>query len=169
MPQANRSVSLFAELGGEGLAHFTPEERAARRKRVAKLRVEGYTVNEIAALVKIGRKTVIADIEHEMNPANRRENNTALLEIELERLNVATKTVMKRVVDKDDFGNIYAVDRLLAIQSRRSQYLGLDASQRGTDHNDVDDWLAHIVGDDSDADEGVDDELDSEADFETED
>lgn len=149
------------------MAKFTPAERAERRRRAWDLRVEGYTLTEISRELKVGLATVHNDLERMGTPA-RRESNRVLLEIELDRLDRMTRVAQARALDTDDFGNIYAMDRVLAMQNRRAAYLGLDAKDRGTDHNDVDAWLNEMIGDTPGADHvEVDHDLDSEVDDET--
>lgn len=137
---------------------FTPAERDRRRQRVAELRILGWTVNEICKELKVGRLTVRSDIKAVFDPALR-ESNREILEIELGRLETATKSMMKRMMALDD---PTAVARLLDIMKRRSDYLGLDAAQRGSDHNDVDAWLSGLIdGEDEEAEDG---DLDAEID-----
>lgn len=111
---------------------------AMRRGEAIKLRLKGYSFEDIRKDLNYATTAKVrADIRQAMKDVGREEASDAL-DLELMRLDQALVQVMKQV----EKGNLFAVDRMLAIQARRSSYLGLDAQQRDDDYSDVDRWLA---------------------------
>lgn len=106
------------------------------------------------------------------------EDNQVALRLELERLDQMLLACMRiiakpppkvtynggeygegvvELLPADEDVRLRAMDKMIKIQQRRSEYLGLDVSHRRDDdeHNQVDAWLAGQLGLDDDPDETV--------------
>lgn len=103
---------------------FSAQERV---KLALKLRLSGATFQEIAEAgigysnkgsVSRAVKKALADIP--------REEATMVLQMELARLDVALRAIWPKILQ----GDLWAIDRLIAIQNRRARYLGLDDFQQ---------------------------------------
>lgn len=97
-------------------------QAARNRAKAMELREMGYKYIEIAAKmglsVSYSHKMVKTAIELlSKEPAER------VRTIELQRLDVALKAIMPKVKK----GNFQAIDRMIALQARRTKYLALDA------------------------------------------
>src|SRR5215207_3430388 len=116
---------------------FTDAPQQERRTEVARLLRHQYTEGQIAAQLGVTRRTVGRDVVA-LRAAwrQRREPDTdAWVDSELERLAVAERAVWPKV----EAGNLFAIDRLLAIMDRRARYLGLDAppARESNGHGDT--------------------------------
>ena len=92
--------------------------------QVLKLRHDGYTVAEVAAKVGISplRAHVVIDDAIKELQDDSTKHAAAIKEVELLRLETATKAIMPGVED----GNLGAISVLLKVQDRRAKFLGLD-------------------------------------------
>lgn len=104
-----------------------------RQRQVADLLRGHHTAGAIAARLGVTRRTVERDVKAlRAQWRERRQIDTdAWVDSELERLAVAERAVWPKV----EKGDLWAVDRLLAIMDRRARYLGLDAVQQRDDGN----------------------------------
>ena len=92
--------------------------------QVLKLRHDGYTVAEVAAKVGISplRAHVVIDDAIKELQDDSTKHAAAIKEVELLRLETATKAIMPGVED----GSLNAISMLLKVQDRRAKFLGLD-------------------------------------------
>jgi len=98
----------------------------ARQQQVANLVRNHYTAMQIATRLGVPRRTIDRDIAALRTQWRERRaiDTDEWVNSELERLAVAERAVWPKV----ESGNLFAVDRLLAILDRRARYLGLDAN-----------------------------------------
>jgi hypothetical protein len=96
--------------------------------QVLKLRHDGYTVQEVAARVGISpiRAHVVIDDAIKELQDDTTKHAAAIREIELLRLETATKAVMPNVEE----GNLGAINTLIKIQDRRAKYIGIDSPSK---------------------------------------
>jgi len=97
-----------------------------RRAKVAELLRHHYTEGQIARKLGAGLRTVSRDVValREEWRSHRTIDTDAWVDAELDRLAVAERAVWPKV----EKGDLWAIDRLLAIMDRRTRYLGLDAA-----------------------------------------
>jgi len=101
---------------------------AAERERDAlELRKTGMTYEQIAKKLEMSSTGAYKCVSRALErlEAETGEKANEVRKLELERLDVMLAGVWK----KAQAGNVYAVDRVLRIQERRSKYLGLDAQE----------------------------------------
>ena len=99
--------------------------RAVDAALMLKLRRDGYPIEHIAGVVSLSPLACLAAINDALKEiqGDSREYATQIREIELQRLDLATKAIMDKVED----GSHADIDMMLKLQKRRSAYLGLDA------------------------------------------
>ncbi len=97
--------------------------KAAKRRREAlELRERGWTYVQIAAEIGVTPSAAWKSVKVGMDilvkePAER------VRVLETQRLDIALKAIMKKV----ESGDLNAIDRMIALQGRRSKFLALDA------------------------------------------
>jgi DNA-binding CsgD family transcriptional regulator len=93
-----------------------------------RLRREGLTHREIAARLGVAPATAYRRIRHALDEVNERnvEDATTLRSLEMLRLDELQNAIWQRATD----GDVRALDRILAIMTRRAKLLGLDAPER---------------------------------------
>lgn len=108
-----------------------------RREKVAKFKLAGWTVRDIAGHLKCSVGTVQSDIDAAYAAAE--DNAEAYIKrekaISLARLEVANKGIWPGV----EAGDLDAVDRLVKLESRRAKTIGFDAPEKR-------DLNAHVTG-----------------------
>jgi hypothetical protein len=104
------------------------ERIALRRREALRLRAMGQKYAEIGEALGVSEATAWRDCTGELK-RTRDETGEAAEEVrvlELERLDIATKGVMPKVLEGDE----RATDVMLRIQARRAKLLGLDSPDR---------------------------------------
>jgi hypothetical protein len=93
-----------------------------------RLRRDGLTHREIAARLGVAPATAYRRIRHGLDQINERnlEDAGTLRSLEMLRLDELQNAIWQRATD----GEVRALDRILAIMTRRAKLLGLDAPQR---------------------------------------
>lgn len=116
-----------------------------RQTQVAALVRKHYTTSEIASRLGVTPRTVSNDLTTlRAQWRERREVDTdEWVSSELERLAVAERAVWPKV----EKGNLFAIDRLLAIMERRARYLGLDANPTQTQQTAITVNVAYLGAD----------------------
>ena len=99
--------------------------RTVDTAQMLKLRRDGYPIEHIAGVVNMSPIACLAAINDAVKDlqGDSREYAVQIREMELQRLELATKAIMPNV----EAGDHEAIDMLLKVQKRRSSYLGLDA------------------------------------------
>jgi hypothetical protein len=92
-----------------------------------RLRRDGLTHREIAARLGVAPATAYRRIRHGLDQINERnlEDAGTLRSLEMLRLDELQNAIWQRATD----GEVRALDRILAIMTRRAKLLGLDAPQ----------------------------------------
>jgi len=105
--------------------YIKTEADALNDRDALRLRSEGLSYREIAERLGVDTSTAYRRVQRALSavPAEDVETHRAL---ELDRLDALQRAVWDKAID----GNLNALDRVLAIMSRRSKLLGLDAPQR---------------------------------------
>ena len=93
-----------------------------------RLRREGLTHRAIAARLGVAPATAYRRVRHALDQVNARtvEDAATLRSLEMLRLDELQNAIWQRAIDGDG----KALDRVLAIMTRRTKLLGLDAPQR---------------------------------------
>ena len=103
-------------------------ERLGRQKEALRLRAYGFSFQQIAGELDVGKTTAFKYYQDAITEA--RQENLALAEsardLELERCDIALRAIAAEVRS----GNLAAIDRWIKIIERRSAILGIDASDR---------------------------------------
>lgn len=110
---------------------------AQRRTRIARLKVCGYSVREIAEEIGCCTATVSNDMKalREEWRKERLDDVEEARTLELKRLDIATQKILDHIQSSatTDAGapiDLMAIDRLAKIGERRSKLLGLDQPER---------------------------------------
>jgi len=113
---------------GQFASGLTPEALAHRQAQAYKMRLAGTPYDGIADALGISRYTAARDVKaaHEAFRRETAEELALMRQQQLDRLNLALFAVMPLVKK----GDLPAVDRMLAIEKRRSDLMGLDAPRR---------------------------------------
>lgn len=106
--------------------------RAIDTAQLLKLRRDGYPIEHIAGVMKMSPIACLAAINDALKElqGDSRDYADQIREIELQRLDLATKAVMPAV----EKGDREAIDLMLKVQKRRSAYLGLDDAKKVDAH-----------------------------------
>ena len=130
-PMQKNDPALNSEVktpGGQFASTLTPEALALRQYQAYKMRLAGASYDDIGRTLKISRKTASRDCAavHAELKADIVEDIDTIRAQQLARLDIALFAIMPDVKK----GRLLAVDRLLAIEDRRSKLLGLDAAKK---------------------------------------
>ncbi|HXI14810.1 MAG TPA: hypothetical protein VNM48_00465 [Chloroflexota bacterium] len=103
---------------------YSTIQRDERRTRVARLLRLHYSEGKIAQEVGVSRSTICGDVKaiRAEYQALRQQDVDAVVNEELDRLAVMERAIWPKL----EAGNLFAIDRQLAIMERRAKYLGLD-------------------------------------------
>ncbi len=107
---------------------LSPEAVLFRQAQAYKMRLAGAPYDGIASALGVSSTTAARDVKaaHEAFRRETAEELALMRQQQLDRLNLALFAVMPLVKK----GDLPAVDRMLAIEKRRSDLMGLDAPRR---------------------------------------
>lgn len=99
---------------------------AERRQQAFELRKRGMSVREIADAMGMSAMGICKMLEVVMNQikATTTENAQEVRRMELARLDV----MLAGIWDKARQGDVYCIDRVIRIMTKRAEYLGLDSA-----------------------------------------
>jgi len=101
------------------------EEDALNDREALRLRSQGLSYREIADELGVDTSTAYRRTQRALSAVPVEDVESYRL-LELDRLDALQRAIWDKAID----GNLNALDRVLAIMSRRSKLLGLDAPQR---------------------------------------
>ena len=116
------------KLAGQFKSELSPEALALRQFNAYKMRLAGASFDDIGRVLGVSRFTAARDVSavHANLQVEAVEDIEALRQQEAARLDIALFAIMPAVKK----GNLFAVDRLIAIEKRRAELLGLDAARK---------------------------------------